>query len=67
MRRSRFLRAGALAAGALLLDPRRLADGLAATCSSVGPYGPLGAPDARGIRLSAGFTSRVTQPVSGRT
>jgi secreted PhoX family phosphatase len=59
MKRSRFLRAGVLAAGALLLDPRRLADGLAATCSSVGPYGPLGAPDARGIRLSAGFTSRV--------
>jgi secreted PhoX family phosphatase len=59
MNRSRFLRTSALAAGAFMLDPRRLADGLAATCSAEGPYGPLGDPDIRGIRLPAGFTSRV--------
>ncbi|MFH9015293.1 alkaline phosphatase PhoX [Streptomyces sp. NPDC017943] len=27
--------------------------------SGAGPYGPLGSPDANGIRLPAGFTSRV--------
>ena len=58
--RSRFLRGAALTVGAFMLDPRALAQGLAATTTtSVGPYGPLGVADANGIRLPAGFTSRV--------
>ena len=59
MDRSSFLRAVAVTAGAFVLDPRGLAEGLAATCSSNGPYGDLGDPDANGIRLPAGFSSRV--------
>jgi secreted PhoX family phosphatase len=59
MRRSDFLRLSAAAATALTFDPLRLAEGLAATCSGVSPYGPLGSPDARGIMLPTGFTSRV--------
>ena len=57
--RSRFLRGSALALGAFMLDPRGLARGLAATCTTPGPYGPLGNADANGLRLPAGFTSRV--------
>ena len=66
MLRSDFLRKTAAVATVLTFDPVRLAQGLAATCSAVGPYGALGAADARGIMLPAGFTSRVVA-VSGQT
>ncbi len=66
MDRSKFLRGGALTLGAFMLDPRGLARGLAATCKAQGPYGPLGNPDANGIRLPAGFTSRVIARAGSR-
>ena len=65
MLRSDFLRKTAAVATVLTFDPARLARGLAATCSAVGPYGALQAADARGIMLPAGFTSRVVA-VSGQ-
>ena len=57
MRRRVFLRTatglGAVAlAGTLWQDAARASAG-------AGPYGPLGAPDANGVALPAGFTSRV--------
>jgi hypothetical protein len=30
-----------------------------AHAAAVGPYGPLGPPDANGVRLPVGFTARV--------
>jgi hypothetical protein len=49
------------------MPPRRVAGPLRAGS----PYGPLGAPDANGVRLPAGFTSRVVavseQPVGATT
>lgn len=54
MDRRQFLRAGALGAGALLLARSPLTHALPGD-----PYGPLRAPDANGIRLPAGFRSRV--------
>ena len=58
MDRRHFLRTGLAAAGAVTLGPA-LWDRALAAPSSHGPYGPLGPPDANGIRLPAGFTSRV--------
>jgi hypothetical protein len=71
MRRRRFLQLATGSAGALTLGSgfwsRLLAAELAV--SGTGPYGPLGAPDANGIRLPQGFTSRMIaeslQPVAG--
>ena len=54
--RRRFLvSAGATA----VLGPSLWRSALAATIAGDGPYGPLGEPDENGIRLPAGFTSRV--------
>jgi secreted PhoX family phosphatase len=71
--RRTFLRAGAgaTALAAATTSPfwqRALAAATPPTAGD-GPYGPLGAPDANGIRLPAGFSSRViaraTEPVVG--
>lgn len=58
--RRSLLNAGALATGALALGPSfwKRAVASAATATD-GPYGPLQAADANGIRLPAGFRSRV--------
>src|SRR5262249_12662515 len=65
MDRRTFLAAAAGGTGALFFG--RYA--LAAVSTGPGPYGALGAADANGIRLPAGFTSRVVarsgQLVSG--
>lgn len=56
-----LLRSGALAAGSLGLAPAFLRAATAATPAQpgTGPYGPLQPPDANGIMLPQGFTSRV--------
>jgi hypothetical protein len=71
MRRRDFVAAGAAAAGALAFGPtfwRRAFEADGATVGT-GPYGPLLAPDANGIMLPAGFTSReiarANVPVAG--
>jgi uncharacterized protein len=57
--RRELIVSGALAAGALAGSPRLLRDALAAPArAGAGPYGPLGAPDANGLMLPPGFTSR---------
>jgi len=58
--RRAFLRTSALTATALAMGPAFWRAALAATPTTPGPgpYGPLGAPDANGIRLPAGFGSR---------
>ena len=58
VRRREFLVTAAGTAGALM-SPAFLRDALAATATAgVGPYGPLLPPDANGVMLPAGFTSR---------
>jgi len=60
LRRREFVTAGAAAAGALAFGPsfwRRAFEAHGAT-PGVGPYGPLQPPDANGIMLPRGFTSR---------
>lgn len=64
MDRRRFLQlAGALASGVLLgsspWERALAAAGCPLAQGGPGPYGPLLPPDANGIRLPAGFTSRV--------
>src|SRR5215210_383840 len=57
--RRQLIVSGALAAGALAGSPRLLREALAAPArAGVSPYGPLGAPDANGLMLPPGFTSR---------
>ena len=57
MDRRQFLRSGLLAsAGVALATPPGAYASTAVP--GAGPYGPLGEPDANGIRLPAGFTSR---------
>ena len=57
--RRQLIVSGALAAGALAGSPRMLREALAAPArAGVSPYGPLGAPDANGLMLPPGFTSR---------
>jgi secreted PhoX family phosphatase len=68
-RRREFVRTGLLAAGALTFGPAFWRNALAAPGTpGPGPYGPLGAPDANGFRLPAGFSSRLIarggQPVA---
>ena len=53
-----FLRAGAVAAGALSFGPALWRNALAGSRPGPGPYGPLQPPDANGIMLPAGFSSR---------
>lgn len=59
--RRELLRSGVAGAGALALGSVFWRDALAATPATPGPgpYGPLGAADANGLRLPAGFRSRV--------
>ena len=57
-------------AGALALGPAFLREALAAPAKAgASPYGPLGAPDANGLMLPPGFSSRIVaragQPVAG--
>jgi secreted PhoX family phosphatase len=65
MDRRSFLRTGLVGAAALGLGPGLWERVLAAPARA--PYGPLGPPDANGLRLPPGFTSRVVarsgQPV----
>src|SRR5919107_2919436 len=57
--RRQLIVSGALAAGALGGSPRLLREALAAPArAGVSPYGPLGAPDANGLMLPPGFSSR---------
>ena len=59
--RRTLLRSGALAGGALALGPTFWKRAVASAATPTdGPYGPLSAtPDANGLRLPQGFTSRV--------
>lgn len=61
------MRVGTAAAGGIALTGGMLGralDAMAAPASpGVGPYGPLGPPDTNGMRLPAGFTSRVVAEV----
>ncbi len=60
MDRRTFVRSSLGGAAALALGPALWAEALASPRSrSGGAYGPLGEPDANGIRLPEGFTSRV--------
>lgn len=69
--RRTFLRTGALAAGALAMGPSywRAALAQSPTTPGVGPYGPLGAPNALGVAVPEGFTARLLAqanlPVAG--
>ncbi|MGI8460677.1 MAG: alkaline phosphatase PhoX [Solirubrobacterales bacterium] len=68
--RRQFVRTGAVAAGALSFGPAFWAESLAAPAKAgAGPYGALGAADANGISLPAGFSARMIarggQPVAG--
>jgi hypothetical protein len=72
LRRRDFIRSSAATAGALAFGPAFYRNALAQTSPTkpgVGPYGPLGPPDANNIRLPAGFRSRViaraNAPVEG--
>ena len=54
-----LLRTGALAAGSLGLAPAFFRSARAGAEGAAGPYGPLQPPDANGLMLPQGFTSRV--------
>jgi uncharacterized protein len=57
--RRQLILSSALAAGALVGSPRLLREALAAPATAgVSPYGPLGPPDANGLMLPPGFSSR---------
>jgi hypothetical protein len=57
--RRQLIVSGALAAGALAGSPRLLGEALAAPArAGESPYGPLGPPDANGLMLPPGFSSR---------
>jgi hypothetical protein len=57
--RRQLIVSGALAAGALAGPPRLLREALAAPArAGASPYGPLGPPDANGLMLPPGFSSR---------
>ena len=60
MNRRDFLRRGLIGAATLTVSPGALRTAIAGP-AVVGesPYGPLGEPDANGVRLPAGFTSRI--------
>ena len=52
-------------AGSAGLGLAQWRDALAASVAGTGPYGPLGEPDANGVRLPAGFSARL-MAVSGQ-
>jgi hypothetical protein len=57
--RRQLIVSGALAAGVLAGSPRLLREALAAPArAGASPYGPLGPPDANGLMLPPGFSSR---------
>jgi secreted PhoX family phosphatase len=57
--RRQFVGSGALAAAALAFGPSFWRDAVAAPAApGAGPYGPLNPPDANGLMLPNGFTSR---------
>ena len=61
--RRSFIQSGAVAGAALAFGPAFWREALEASADPArignGPYGPLGPPDANGIRLPEGFRSRV--------
>ncbi|HEV2815446.1 MAG TPA: alkaline phosphatase PhoX, partial [Solirubrobacteraceae bacterium] len=58
--RRHLIQRAALASGALALGPAFWQRAVASAATpGVGPYGPLGPPDANGIRLPNGFSARV--------
>ncbi|GAA4540040.1 alkaline phosphatase PhoX [Amycolatopsis samaneae] len=60
MKRRNFLRAAVIGAGVTAFGNTLSSSALAAPAQNgPSPYGPLGAADANGIQLPAGFTSRV--------
>jgi hypothetical protein len=60
IKRRDFLASGLVAIGATIAGPAVWRRALAAPAqTAVSPYGPLLAPDANGVRLPEGFTSRV--------
>jgi secreted PhoX family phosphatase len=59
MDRRRVLKAAVVGTGLLALDPGFLTRPAPAVCSPNGPYGALRPADGNGIKLPAGFTSRV--------
>lgn len=70
MHRRQFLKLSTLGAAGLAFGPTFWRGAVATQAlPGDGPYGPLLAPDANGLRLPAGFTSRVIgvseQPVAG--
>ena len=69
--RRELVRAGVGVAGIFTLGPAFWQALAAPAPVGPSPYGPLGPPDANGIRLPAGFRSRVVarggQPVTGTT
>lgn len=72
IRRREFLISAGTGAGVLAFGPslwKRAMTAAAAAQTGLGPYGPLLDPDANGVRLPAGFSSRViargNAPVGG--
>ena len=60
LNRREFIRTGAIAAGTLSFNPAFLRGAFARQAKpGPSPYGALGAPDANGLRLPSGFTSRL--------
>jgi secreted PhoX family phosphatase len=59
MRRREFIRTGLASAGALALGPEFWEALARPARKGRSPYGPLGAPDANGVRLPEGFSSRI--------
>ena len=59
MDRRRLLKAAVVGSGMLAMGPQAFVRTAGAACSPNGPYGALRTADANGIRLPAGFTSRV--------
>ncbi|MDJ0869916.1 MAG: DUF839 domain-containing protein [Myxococcota bacterium] len=61
MKRRDFLRLGSAVGASVMLGASLFERALAAggAASGPGPYGPLGEPDENGIRLPAGFRSRI--------
>jgi secreted PhoX family phosphatase len=69
MRRRELIAGGVASAGMLALGPQFWRSLASSAQPGPGPYGPLGNPDANGLRLPAGFSSREIArgalPVSG--